>query len=224
MKLYHGSYVAIENIDFSFCYNKRDFGKGFYVTKFRKQAEYWARRKGARKKNEGVVTEFDFNECAFDDKFLNVLRFDGYSYEWLDFIVLNRQNNSERQAHDYDIIEGPVADDDVSKRIVNYLNNEISAEEFLSDLVYEPSHQICFCTVQSLQALELAKHKVDSKIIAIDNEIVKALMTDYGISEAEAADMHYSSATYTRLADEKTEFYLKPWYKIYQMLLNELNM
>ena len=155
---------------------------------------------------------------------LNVLRFDGYSYEWLDFIVLNRQNNSERQAHDYDIIEGPVADDDVSKRIVNYLNNEISAEEFLSDLVYEPSHQICFCTVQSLQALELAKHKVDSKIIAIDNEIVKALMTDYGISEAEAADMHYSSATYTRLADEKTEFYLKPWYKIYQMLLKELKM
>ena len=224
MKLYHGSYVAIENIDFSFCNNKRDFGKGFYVTKFRKQAEYWAKRKGARKKNEGIITEFDFAECDFDNKFLNVLRFDGYNKEWLDFIVLNRRNNSEQQAHDYDIVEGPVANDDVSKRIINYLNNEISSEEFLNDLIYEPSHQICFCTVQSLQSLELAKYKVDSKIITIDNEIVKALMTDYGITETEAADAHYSSATYTSLADEKTELYLKPWDKIYQMLLNELKM
>ena len=41
MKVYHGSYLAIENIDFSFCRKKRDFGKGFYVTKIRSQAEYW---------------------------------------------------------------------------------------------------------------------------------------------------------------------------------------
>ena len=45
MKVYHGSYTAIETIDFSFSQIKRDFGKGFYVTKFREQAEVWSVRK-----------------------------------------------------------------------------------------------------------------------------------------------------------------------------------
>jgi hypothetical protein len=224
MKVYHGSYVAIENIDFSFCYIRRDFGRGFYVTKFREQADYWAKRKGARQKNEGVVTEFEFDEYAFRNKFLKVLRFEGYSNEWLDFVVSNRKNTSEQQAHDYDIVEGPVADDDITRRIINYLNEEISKEQFLSDLTYIPSHQICFCTVQSLQALGLSKYKVDSKIMNIDNEIVKALMTDFGITETEATDIHYTSTTYTHLADETTEYYLKPWTEIYDILKKELKI
>jgi len=33
MKVYHGSYTEIETIDFSYCRKRRDFGKGFYVTK-----------------------------------------------------------------------------------------------------------------------------------------------------------------------------------------------
>ena len=28
MKVYHGSYTAIENIDFFYCQKNRDFGKG----------------------------------------------------------------------------------------------------------------------------------------------------------------------------------------------------
>ncbi len=50
MKVYHGSYTEIETIDFSFCQTKRDFGKGFYVTKYYEQAEVWAQRKGNEKK------------------------------------------------------------------------------------------------------------------------------------------------------------------------------
>jgi hypothetical protein len=46
MKVYHGSYTAIDTIDFSFCRKRRDFGEGFYVTKILSQAEYWATRKG----------------------------------------------------------------------------------------------------------------------------------------------------------------------------------
>ena len=128
MKVYHGSYIAIEEIDLDFCSVGKDFGKGFYVTKIFSQAKYWATRKGRVRKAEGIVSEFEFDENICRIMKMNVLRFDGYSSEWLDFIVLNRQNNSERQAHDYDIIEGPVADDDVSKRIVNYLNKYFSAD------------------------------------------------------------------------------------------------
>jgi len=42
MKVYHGSYTAIDKIDLEQCEVGRDFGRGFYVTNIRSQAEYWA--------------------------------------------------------------------------------------------------------------------------------------------------------------------------------------
>jgi hypothetical protein len=33
MRVYHGSYTAVTTIDLSKCEPKRDFGRGFYVTK-----------------------------------------------------------------------------------------------------------------------------------------------------------------------------------------------
>ena len=76
MKVYRGSYVAIEHIDFSFCRKWRDFGRGFYVTKIREQAEYWAIRKGDDNDTEGILTGFEFDESFFDDEDLKTLRFD----------------------------------------------------------------------------------------------------------------------------------------------------
>ena len=222
MKVYHGSYTAIETIDFSFCQIKRDFGKGFYVTKFKDQAEVWATRKGKEYRSEAIVTEFDFSELFFRDKDLNVLRFDNYNDEWLDFVILNRKNETEQQAHDYDIVEGPVADDKIATEIEKYIEGLISKEQFLNDLTYNPSHQICFCTMQSLQALSQPKGKIDIAIYNIGNSIVQSLMIDYNINELEAADIYYTSNTYTQLADESTEFYKKSWQKIYEMLKIEL--
>jgi len=225
MKVYHGSYTAIEHVDFSFCRKRRDFGRGFYVTGLLSQAEYWAARKGEDNDVEGVVTEFEFDESFFEDEHLNVLRFDGYCEEWLDFVVLNRLNKNERQAHDYDIIEGPVADDDIATRVYAFLQKKISKKQFLNELTHiSLSHQICFCTLQSLQALELPKYEVDSKMMAIDKEIVKSLMTSYVMTEAEATNIYYTSKTYSSLADETTGLYLNPWQDIYQMLLSELTV
>ena len=222
MKLYHGSYTEIENIDFSFCRRNRDFGRAFYVTKYREQAEFWAARKGKDKKCKGVVTEFDFDEDAFEVDELKVLRFEDYSGEWLDFVVMNRKNRKNKPMHDYDIVEGPVADDDIAQRVDNYLRGEITKEQFLIDLTRKPSHQIAFCTTLSLQELELDKYYVDKYVIEIDNNIVKALMTDYGMSDLEATDKYYLSNTYTQLSDESTEFYKKSWQEIYELLKNEL--
>ncbi|MDR1527793.1 MAG: DUF3990 domain-containing protein [Dysgonamonadaceae bacterium] len=42
MKVYHGSYMEIDRIDLSQCKPRKDFGRGFYVTKFFEQAEFWA--------------------------------------------------------------------------------------------------------------------------------------------------------------------------------------
>jgi len=224
MKVYHGSYTAIETIDFSFSRKRRDFGRGFYVTRLFSQAEYWAARKGDDHDTEGVVTVFDFDEDVFEDDTLKILRFDGYSEAWFDFIVLNRLNKKEQPTHDYDIVEGPVADDDIATRVYDYLAKKVSKKQFLNELSHKtPTHQICFCTVRSLQALELDKSSIDVETVHIDNDVVKSLMADFGISEKDAMDIYYTSATYTRLADESTRFYEKPWREIYGMLKQELD-
>jgi hypothetical protein len=53
-----GSYAKIEEIDLSKGQLLRDFGQGFYVTKFYHQAETWAKRIGEKYGTKGFVTEF----------------------------------------------------------------------------------------------------------------------------------------------------------------------
>ncbi len=55
MIVYHGSACEIRNPDVSFSKNYLDFGKGFYITTFKTQAEKWARRKADRSAN-GIAT------------------------------------------------------------------------------------------------------------------------------------------------------------------------
>jgi len=223
MKVFHGSYIVIDKIDLEQCEVGRDFGQGFYVTGIRSQAEYWAKRKGRRKSTDGVITEFEFDERICRIMKMKALRFEEYNDQWLDFVVMNRTNKDVKQAHDYDIVEGPVADDDIAARVYDYLAEKVTREQFLNELTYKPhSHQICFCTVQSLQSLELHKEKIDVETIHIDNDIVNALMTDFGLSELETTKMYYKSKIYTQLADEATEFYKKSWQEIYEMLRVEL--
>lgn len=131
-------------------------------------------------------------------------------------------NNTTQQAHDYDIVEGPVADDRVATEVDRYMAGKISREQFLKDLTYTPSHQICFCTIQSLQALVQAKGKIDVDIYDIGDHIVQSLMIDCNLSELEATDRYYSSKTYGRLADESTNYYQKAWQEIYEELKKEL--
>ena len=222
MKVYHGSYTEINEIDLAFCEVSRDFGQGFYVTKLRSQAEYWAERKSRKQRNVGFVTEFEYNENICRMMKLNVLRFDDYNDKWLEFVVLNRINETEQQAHDYDIVEGPVADDKIATEVDRYIEGLISKEQFLSDLTHKPSHQICFCTMQSLQALLQPKGKIDIAIYDIGDNVVQSLMTEYKINEIDATDRYYTSNTYSQLADESTEFYKKTWQEIYEMLKIEL--
>ena len=42
MKVYHGSYTEISEIDLLKCKEGKDFGRGFYVTNILLQAEFWA--------------------------------------------------------------------------------------------------------------------------------------------------------------------------------------
>jgi hypothetical protein len=54
MKVYHGSYTVIDEIDLEKCQSGEDFGRGFYVTKIRSQAEYRAERIGKENKMDKI--------------------------------------------------------------------------------------------------------------------------------------------------------------------------
>jgi hypothetical protein len=225
VRVYHGSYTEVNNIDLSKGEVGKDFGLGFYVTSIKAQAEYWAIRKGRRHHAEGIVTEFEFDENIPRIMNFKLLKLQGYSSEWFDFVVLNRANNTEIQVHDYDIVDGAVADDDINKRLVYYLNGSITKEQFLSELTYkEPSHQICFCTVQSLQALLPVKGGIDTYSIDTDNNIVQSIVSDFDISELDAADKYYTSNLYRKFSENPNIFREKSWQEIYKQLKQELKI
>ena len=225
MIVYHGSYIEIKHIDLSKCEPHRDFGQGFYVTKFKQHAQNWAKRKG-RFSNNGFVSEYEFYYSELVTRKCKIKQFETYNEEWLDFVVLNRNDKNPIPAHDYDIVEGPVADDKVQNRIADYLNGEITKTGFLEELKWhEETHQICFCTIASLQFLQQAdKSKLVSKFLHLGEPIVEKLVTDFGFDEKTATDKFFSSNTFSHIADTSTHLYKKDWKEIYKLLLHELKL
>jgi hypothetical protein len=222
MKVYHGSYTKIDEIDLSKAQPNKDFGKGFYVTKYRHHAETWAEIIGSNHNTAGVVTEFDFCNGEFSESVCKIKRFETYNEEWLDFVVKNRNKKSDFK-HDYDIVEGPVADDKIQHRIDFFLSGKITKEQFLKELSwYEPTHQICFCTFNSLQTIDPIDNEKRLDVTMISEPLLETLMIDRNLNEVEATDLFYSSKTFSKLADETTEFYKKPWQEIYELLKQEL--
>ncbi len=223
MRVYHGSYTQIDEIDLSKCEIGKDFGQGFYVTKIKKQAQFWADRKGSDYGAQGYITEFEFNENAFQHFKLRTLRFAGYNDSW---VTMNRNTALTEPAHDYDIVEGPVADDKIATRIKKYLKGSISKQQFLEELKWhEETHQICFCTVRSLQMLDYKKKTkdIEFEITEITEPLIEQFILDFNINEETATDKFFSSNIFTKLADKTTEFYKKSWQEIYELLKQELN-
>ena len=225
MKVYHGSYLKIEEIDLSVCRPNRDFGRGFYVTKFLPHAENWAINVSRRhKQSQACVSGFEYNENAFTQSICKIKRFEDYNEEWLDFVILNSNENNPTPAHDYDIVEGPVANDKIQNRIDLYLDGKIDKFDFLEELKYhEETHQICFCTLNSLQTLDYINKTQRRDITNISEPVIENLMMERNIDEMQATDIFYTSSTYTQIADKSTEFYKKTWQEIYELLKRELN-
>lgn len=69
----------------------------------------------------------------------------------MDFIVACRHGES----HDYDIVIGAMANDQIYNFIADYMDGIITREQFwvLARFKY-PTHQINFCTSKALKCLE----------------------------------------------------------------------
>jgi len=152
MKLFHGTNVDFAQILLSKCLPFKDFGKGFYLTPDRRRARLRALDK-VDKEREGVPTiiSYDIDESSLEN--LNILRFDGCDEQWLDFILSNR-NRKSAEAHKYDVVIGPVADDGVITSIALYESKVIDREELLKRIrEVSPYTQYAFCTQRAIDKL-----------------------------------------------------------------------
>ncbi len=156
MILYHGSNVDIETIDLSRSSVGKDFGCGFYLTASPDQAERMGLRRARLYGGETVVSSFEYNENAAREAGMSIKDFDFYSKEWADFILANRKNDTRTQIHDFDIVHGPVANDDVGYQIRRLLAGMITIETFLEELQYKEgiTFQYFFATERSVQFLK----------------------------------------------------------------------
>lgn len=137
-RLYHGSNVAIKQIDLSRSKRGKDFGQGFYLNANPDQAMEMAVRT-TRFLNEGnpTLSCFEFDEDETTKSSLNIKIFPDYSEEWAEFVVMNRKNNSDVPAHPYDIVIGPIADDTVGVQIRRFTMGYLSASALVEELRFK---------------------------------------------------------------------------------------
>ena len=156
MILYHGSNVDIESIDLGRSSVGKDFGCGFYLTASKEQAERMGKRRARLYGGEMVVSSFEFDENAAREAGMNIKFFESYSKEWADFILANRKNDTRTQIHDFDIVHGPIANDDVGYQIRRLLAGMITIETFLEELKFKEgvTCQYFFATERSVQFLK----------------------------------------------------------------------
>ena len=141
MTVYHGGYQPVEKPEIRQGRNTKDFGTGFYCTIIKEQSQRWARRY-----NTKIVSVYDVSINSN----LKVKEFKEMTEEWLDFIVACRQGKS----HKYDIVEGPMADDQVWDYVEDYVAGNISKAAFWELVKFKyPTHQIVFCTEQALETI-----------------------------------------------------------------------
>jgi hypothetical protein len=140
--VYHGSNVEVSVpriLQNSFY---KDFGYGFYCTSYEKQAKRWA----MTRKGESILNRYEYR--LHPD--LKVLSFVEMTDEWLDFVVDCRRGIE----HDYDIVEGPMADDQIWNFVEGFVAGRIPREAFWGLVKFNyPTHQIVFCTEAALSTL-----------------------------------------------------------------------
>ena len=167
MILYHGSNLKIDEIDLAKCKPYKDFGQGFYCTTIKKQAEFMAERVVKRQGGIKTINTFELDEKIFEDRELNIKKFNNPSKEWAKFILNNRDKrftfiNSKECNTDnkYDLVIGPVADDDIIVLFRTFVNGLIDIDTLIKELTYkELTDQYSFHTKRAIQFLKGVKER-----------------------------------------------------------------
>lgn len=158
MKLYHGSTVAVRKPSLRPGRTNADFGKGFYTTSNYEQAVRWAHIKREREDGvRAVVSVYEFDETLLENTDWNIRKFTGADEAWLYFVTDCRKS----RGHDYDLVQGPVANDKVFTTVNLFESGVLSAEAAILQLrAYKTYDQLSFHTARVIGALRFVGAEV----------------------------------------------------------------
>lgn len=168
--LYHGSYCEVREPDLGKCSARKDFGKGFYLTSSREQAEKFLKTSIAKgiangdikdDQNYGYISVFAVD---MKDELLSHM-FEKADVEWLHCIVAHRRRkffiDLEKELSKYDVIIGKIADDQTNTTLAAYMGGAFGtiggqeADDFcIRQLLPERlENQYCFRTKKAIECL-----------------------------------------------------------------------
>lgn len=155
MILYHGSNIDIDTPDLSKCRPYKDFGQGFYLTDIKEQAQRIAAKTVKLYGGTSCLNKFSFDLDKAIEAGLKIKTFDNPCEEWAQFVVMNRDIYTPQPSHDYDIVIGPVADDNIAMLLRRFTKHYIDKEELLKGLTFsEVTSQYFFHTEAALKMLK----------------------------------------------------------------------
>lgn len=141
--IYHGSNMIVSAPKIMLHGHYKDFGYGFYCTNIEKQAKRWA----LTKHGDSVVNRYVY----VPNHELAICHFPEMTDQWLQFVVDCRSGIEHR----YDIVEGPMADDQIWDYVEDYIGGIITKKAFWELVKFKyPTHQIVFNTEAALKTLK----------------------------------------------------------------------
>ena len=155
MILYHGTNVVFGSIDLSKSKPNKDFGQGFYLSADYDQAMAMAKVKVDQLEyGSPIVLAFEVDESQMGQ--LKILRYNEYSEQWAEFILLNRRNDTGHPVHDYDIVFGPIANDRVGVQLWKYETQSIDLPTLVRNLQHMKgiTFQYFFGTEEAIKLLK----------------------------------------------------------------------
>lgn len=146
MIIYHGSNMIVDNPKLIKQNRFLDFGYGFYTTTNKDQAISFAKRVALKRGLNPIINIYEIDNELTN---LKVKYFSSPNEEWLDYVSNNR--NGIECEDSYDIVIGPVADDDVYRTLQVYSTGLLTKEQALEALkVKKLFNQYVFKTNDSI--------------------------------------------------------------------------
>lgn len=156
--------MEIIDINFEKCRPYKDFGQGFYLTAIKEQAAKMAIRVARIYGGSPCIIEYDFNDAALTKTDIKSRVFEKPGKEWALFVMNNRNREFKNITnlecnHDkkYDLVVGPIADDDLALLFRQFSNKMITIDILIKEMQFKQlTNQYSFHTETAIRYLEKA--------------------------------------------------------------------
>lgn len=162
MILYHGTNLDIASISLNMCRPYKDFGRGFYLTSIEEQARKMAYRVSKIYGGKQIINVYEIDDDFLLKKELSIKNFGtAVTEQWATFVMNNRNRDFADFENmlcnfdcKYDIVAGPVANDDLAMLFREYHKHAIHLDVLLKELSYkETTNQVSFHTQRAVELL-----------------------------------------------------------------------